>query len=935
MLTSPACSRYHAEIVLEDSSAPIPPENGDSDPPVPEHAENPQYPFAFPARDLQFDPQCFEVTTDLFEGGSNQNPDIDDSPQIPVDRPPTTLVQNYSSLYLRMETKHNATEPLIQDVVNTTSTSLVQCEQLFNSLLAESTLSQHDKEIVENILGKSFWQIIDCHDLKKDDEIRELIDSEDGNPDDDGIFDICDGNVVKRNILFIIYKNGLKIVIFQDFFEVCDPLASAKTKFKICGVCMMIANLPPHLRSKTNNIKLILLCFDKYINEFGWDEVLDRFLSDMRILETEGVSYASSDGTIQTRRGTIIAGVGDNLGSHCLGGYAKNSSTVQFFSRYCESTLQQLREKGFISGPLRTVQSYNEHAKIAMESGKIYKDLRCNSALNKLQYYHVQNPGLPPCIAHDLFEGIASCDLFLAIQHFITTKGWIKLGLLNYRLKHIPLASTAPVSLPLIQIKAPRTKLVGNASQIRHILMILPVVLADRIRDFEDPVWKMVVKYRDVCDLVCAPALSLDVTTTLAERHELLQSAVVDQYNERAVDHNKITFSNEILLEWVGTMPVNGIPPEFEIKYIARKVTFRGIVYTKDMFICVGKDAFGNFVLCQISAVLIDVTEKYILFVGRTGSIEYNSFVGVYEDALRETDSQSADVLCFHYSSLLSPDPFIQSYIKSKIVYLSKYTPYEKDVQYVHVLHQSLHMYPYIECTSSIFTYEDALVDMLSLCSTDAIHIMNDPHLLKVWTFDRRIKKCIVIRDLDGETLINDAIAQADKKLGIIGKRLVLESDGTEVDDGIILKKFKNETLIVLQNNETWQPPDQPTSIPVEIILFSNQNQPLAPVDMNSHENVRQIEEVNNEEIPQVPNEAAVIQQPQHESGEQSQDGENVQPVDRNNDSGEAVIPVQCALQIRNISSWDDFKIFWEFFNPSLLEKLENGDREPSISTNV
>ncbi|KAJ8665629.1 hypothetical protein QAD02_007291 [Eretmocerus hayati] len=386
-------NRYHGEITLEHALAPTFPENTDSDPLLSEHAENPQYPLAFPPRDLQLDHQFVEVTNNLFDDGSNLNRVIDDSAQIPVDvgLPQTNLIHNYSSLYLRMETQHNATEPLIQDVVNTTSSSLVQCEKLFNSRLAQSDLSQRDKETVENILRESFGKIIDCHDPKKgdlrstftrhklyrsnpryvkplklklrdkngrethchytyvppletlrlmleDDEIRELIDSDNRNPDDDGIFDICDGNVVKKNRLFIIYRNGLEIAIFQDVFEVCNPLASAKTKFKIIGVYMMIANLPPHLRSKTNNIKLVLLCFDKYINEFGWDEILDRFLSDMIILETEGVSYSVS-GTVQTRRGTIIVGVGDSLVSHCLGGYAKNFSTVQFFSRYCESCM--------------------------------------------------------------------------------------------------------------------------------------------------------------------------------------------------------------------------------------------------------------------------------------------------------------------------------------------------------------------------------------------------------------------------------------------------------------------------------------------------------------------------------------------------------------------------------------------------------------------
>ncbi|KAJ8682451.1 hypothetical protein QAD02_018243 [Eretmocerus hayati] len=799
-------NRYHRNILDEDSYEDNPGANQESSSSLSGDGQNLQESTIFSCGNLHTHPQTVEFVQDLFENAPANDPDISNSSQFSAscDIPSMPVEQMYSNLYLRLETKNNATEPLIQDIVSTTSVAFTKCGELFGSSLAQSHLSEQDQAFVLKILDKSFGQITNCHDPKtgslrstysrhklyrsnpkynkpikvklrdkhgiethchytyvpplktlqlmlEDDDVRELIDTEVQNPDDDGLFDMSDGNVIKKNEFFIVYRNGLKIVIFQDVFEVCDPLGSAKTMFKIIGVYMMLANLPAHLRSKVNNIKLVLLCFEKYLNEFGWDEILDRFVADMLVLESVGVTY-TVNGTVQTRKGTITAGVGDNLGSHCLGGYGKNFSTVQFFSRYCESTLKELREKGFISGPLRTIQSYDEDVAIAMRTGKIYKGLRCNSALNKLQYYHVAKPGLPPCIAHDVFEGIAPFDLFMAIKYFVKVKGWIRLGILNYRLNHVTLASTDRINLPAIKFDSKRSKLVGNASQIRYLIMILPLVLADRVRDFDDPVWKMVVKLRDVCDLLCAPALSYgqvstlkyeitsyltlrksnfskvpfrpkhgflqryfelilefgppkhywtlrfeanhkpfkdvvkycknfkDVTTTLAERHELLQSSLVHQYRDYPVAANPLTFSSENLLKVVESLPVNSILNEGEIKYICQNVTFRGIQYAEKMFICVGTDVFGNILLCQIAAILIDSAETSISFIGKTTSVEYNSLVGVYEDSVQECNSQSADVLCFPYSSLTSPDPFLQSFIKSKKVYVSKYAPYEKDL---------------------------------------------------------------------------------------------------------------------------------------------------------------------------------------------------------------------------------------------------------------
>lgn len=45
--------------------------------------------------------------------------------------------------------------------------------------------------------------------------------------------------------------------------------------------------------------------------------------------------------------------------------------------------------------------------------------IKFDSLFNELSYFHVCQPGLPPCIGHDLFEGIVSADLSLYIQHLV------------------------------------------------------------------------------------------------------------------------------------------------------------------------------------------------------------------------------------------------------------------------------------------------------------------------------------------------------------------------------------------------------------------------------------------------------------------------------------------------------------------------------------
>lgn len=59
----------------------------------------------------------------------------------------------------------------------------------------------------------------------------------------------------------------------------------------------------------------------------------------------------------------------------------------------------------------------------ALEQNTMDKGIKKNSPLNKLQYYHVCNSGLPPCIGHDFYEGFVPRDCMYAIKYFIKKNG--------------------------------------------------------------------------------------------------------------------------------------------------------------------------------------------------------------------------------------------------------------------------------------------------------------------------------------------------------------------------------------------------------------------------------------------------------------------------------------------------------------------------------
>lgn len=129
-----------------------------------------------------------------------------------------------------------------------------------------------------------------------------------------------------------------------------------------------------------------------------------------------------------------------------------------------------------------------------------------------MKYYHVCNPGLPPCIDHDLLEGIIPFDLRLIINYFTANKN-ITLDFLNLSLSSLRKKFKLHLSFPKIEKKS--LKVPGNANEIFHILILFPYVMLGKLTNFEDPVWKFYTAMIDMCSLIFAPVMSKGQTTFL------------------------------------------------------------------------------------------------------------------------------------------------------------------------------------------------------------------------------------------------------------------------------------------------------------------------------------------------------------------------------------------------------------------------------------
>lgn len=315
--------------------------------------------------------------------------------------------------------------------------------------------------------------------------------------------DMCDGSVYKSNELFVqAGEIVMKLILYQDAFEIVNPLGSARKRHKLVGVYFTLENFQPFYRSSIDNMQLVLLCKETDFKYFGQNTVFSRMLSELRQLEEHGLVTTSG----HVVRATIITVVGDNLGSHCIGGYTQNFSTSKYFCRYCEVPRDQL-ENVSKSFPVRTVDAYKGAVQLLQE-GEIndVKGVCCDSVFNSLKYYHVCQPGLPPCIGHDLFEGVVAYDLAIYLRYCVKVKHWFTYSQLNRRIEQFSYKDSDSLSSPS-PVKEKANTVGGQAAENWCLLRLLPVIIGDKV-DPLDPVWRQVITLKELVELVCAPTIT-------------------------------------------------------------------------------------------------------------------------------------------------------------------------------------------------------------------------------------------------------------------------------------------------------------------------------------------------------------------------------------------------------------------------------------------
>ena len=366
------------------------------------------------------------------------------------------------------------------------------------------------KNLGENQYGKPrVYQYISLHQtlesLLQDESVAHYVNSYNSCDCDHGMFnlstDLCDGRVYQCIRETVTHVPFIQIMLYQDAFEVVNPIGSARKIHKIVAVYMALGNLPPHLRMNMDNLHLVL-CHETDLNYFGQNMIFHCLVEELQDLECNGIQV---NGQVYEVR--LICFLGDNLGSHWLGGFNTNFSVSAYVCRYC--LVHRVADSGSLckTGELRTPENYNDAVNRLSDVMRSVHGIVQNSVLHCLKYYHVCLPGLPPCLGHDLFEGVVQFDLSLILKQLCNSgTGYCTIKQLNRSVKQFQFLGADANDKPN-SVSDGKT-VGGNAIQVWCLLRLLPLFLYGSA-DVHDDAWTMLMLLREIVELVCAPKISV------------------------------------------------------------------------------------------------------------------------------------------------------------------------------------------------------------------------------------------------------------------------------------------------------------------------------------------------------------------------------------------------------------------------------------------
>ncbi|KAK3916372.1 Large tegument protein deneddylase [Frankliniella fusca] len=97
------------------------------------------------------------------------------------------------------------------------------------------------------------------------------------------------GSLFENHPLFSVEKNALRIHLYTDELELCNPLGGNTKKYKICCIYFQVGNIGPKNLSSLESIHLVAVVRWAHVLKFGYETIMKPLIADLKTLG-EGIT---------------------------------------------------------------------------------------------------------------------------------------------------------------------------------------------------------------------------------------------------------------------------------------------------------------------------------------------------------------------------------------------------------------------------------------------------------------------------------------------------------------------------------------------------------------------------------------------------------------------------------------------------------------------
>ena len=291
--------------------------------------------------------------------------------------------------------------------------------------------------------------------LVLNDDIRYCIENPIENRNDQVYRTVLDGFHYRNDPFFIRNPDALAIILYYDDLGIANPLGVKSTTHKLSMFNWTLANIYPELRSTSKVVNLLAIVKTTTLKKFGIAKVLEKFVSEVNLLQTEGISVIVN-GVQKVFKGSLLFVGGDTLAAALMGGF-KESVSAYRPCRTCMTTNEEWRyfflERDFV------LRNKNDHEVTAVTEPGLTKQIlqfwkrrygvNGRSPLFDITGFDVST-SLPQDWMHILSEGVLEISCRALLRFCILEKRLLSLAELNEHISffdfgHLQRDSPAPI----------------------------------------------------------------------------------------------------------------------------------------------------------------------------------------------------------------------------------------------------------------------------------------------------------------------------------------------------------------------------------------------------------------------------------------------------------------------------------------------------------